>query len=223
MMKRKYSFMIVNILGVCIMIAGCAKLPEQEISVARTAYESARVAKAPVFAADQFKAAEALLITALADIKMQRNTKSVFAYNYDKPRKTLVDAAAGFEASKTTSIANEASIDQENRELFTMAKTSIRESQKIATILMKSKNREAVILKKKLDAISASLPANPGTLADSALIVSRDTMRSTLASAESVKTSLEQLFVVTLTSEIHKPIDKNDKVRGKIRGRKGRR
>jgi hypothetical protein len=204
------------------MIAGCAKLPEQELNAAITAYESALAANAPVFAADQFKVSEELLNTALADIKMQRNTKSIFARNYDKTRKTLIDAADWFKVSKTTSILNKASIVHENRELFKMIKTSIKESQKIAFLLMKNKNSEAGVLKKKLNSIAASLPANPDTPDDSALTVFRDTMRNTLASTDSVKHSLEQLVSVKRTSETHTSIDLNAKQRVKTRVKKSR-
>jgi hypothetical protein len=209
-MKRIYSVAIAETLCACILIAGCSKLPRQEITAAKAAIESAQAARAPVFAAEQFKAAQEALTTVLADIKAQ-DAKSVFARNYEKDQKLLAAAAAAFEASKAAGAANKAKIEQDTKELLAMAKASVAEAGKIVKPLMKKKNRDAAALKTKLDAVAAALPADPASITDDALLATRDAIKNTMASVDSVKTALAQLGTAKKTTPKMTPKKKGKK------------
>jgi hypothetical protein len=191
-MKRLYAAAMAGAVGACIMSAGCSKLPEREMSAAKAARESAQAAGAPVFAAEKFKAAQELETAALADIKAQ-NAKSVFARNYEKDQKQFAQAAAAFDSSKAAAAANKATIAREIKELWGKAKAAVEASEKIAKPLIKRKNKAAVALKAKLDGAAASLPADPEKIPDDSLVATRDAIKNSLASLESIKASFEQL------------------------------
>jgi hypothetical protein len=194
------------------MFTGCAKLPKQEISAAKAACESALVAQANVFATERFNAAQELMNTALADIKVQQNTKSVFARNYDKTQKTLVDAVAAFDSSKIAATAGKTAIREEAKALLDKVRVSAGESEKQALLLIKKRNQDAAALKTKLETATAVLLSDLGAVPDSALITARDSIKYTLAVVDSVKSSLEQLAMAKVgMMGGHKTISKVEK------------
>ncbi len=191
-MKRILSFGIAGAICACVLVAGCAKSPQQETIAANAAIAAAKTAKAPVFAAEQFKAAQDLITAAEAEMKTQ-NAKSPFARNYDKARKALIEATAAAQAATAAVAANKTKISEEAKALYDKAKAAIDESKKMVEELIKKKNKEAAALKTKLDAAATSLPADLAKVTDDALIITRDAIKEALASAESVKASIEQL------------------------------
>lgn len=191
-MKRILLFGIGSAVGACLLIAGCAKAPQKEITAANAAIESAKAAKAPDFAAEQFKIAQEMLTTALADIKAQ-NAKSAFSRNYEKARKMLIEATAAAEAAKAAVAANKAKMAEEMKALLDKAQTDVAAAKKMVGGLIKKKNKDAAALKTKLDAAAASLPADLSKVTDDAFVATRDAIKNAMASVESVKASIEQL------------------------------
>jgi len=190
-MKRILLTQFAGALCACVLIAGCAKVPQQETTAANAALESAKAAKANIFAAEQFNAAQAMVNSALADIKAQ-NAKPAFSRNYEKAKKMLVDATTTAEAAKTAVGANKAKVVEETKALLAKAQAAVAESKKIVEVLIKKKNKDAAALKTKLDAAAATLPADLGKVVDDALIATRDAIKNVIATAESVKASVEQ-------------------------------
>jgi hypothetical protein len=208
LMKRIHFFGIASVVWASVLLIGCAKAPQQEVITANKALESAKAAQAPIFAAEQFKAAQDMVNSALADIKAQ-NAKSSFSRNYDKAKKMLVEATAAAEAAKAAVASNKAKITEETKALLDKAKAAVDESKKAVEALIKKKNKEAVALKTKLEAAAASLPADLGKVADDALIATQDAIKNAMASVESVKASIGQL------STAKKDIKKVAKKKGK--------
>jgi hypothetical protein len=202
-MKRVFSFGIISAVCASVLIAGCAKAPQQESAAAKAAIESAKTANAPVFAAAQFNAAQEMVNAALADIKAQ-DAKSPFSRNYDKAKKMLVEATAAAEAAKAAVGANKAKIIEEAKALLEKAKAAVEESRKLIAALEKKKNKNVVELKTKLEAAAASLPADLAKVSDDALVATHDVIKNAVASVESVKASIEQLSSA-------KPVAKNKK------------
>jgi len=202
-MRRVLSFGIASAVCACVLIAGCAKAPQQEATTAKAAMESAKTAGAPVFATAQFNAAQEMVNSALADIKAQ-DAKSAFARNYDKAKKLLVEATAAAEAAKAAVAANKAKISEEAKVLLDKAKATIEESKKMIEALAKKKNKNAAAFKTKLEAAAAALPADLSKVSDDALVATRDAIKNAVVSIEAVKASIEQLTVA-------KPVAKNKK------------
>lgn len=190
-MKRVICAQFASAVFACVLIAGCAKAPQHEITVAKAALESAKTANAPVFAAEQFNAAQAMVNSALADIKAQ-NAKPPFSRNYDKAKKMLLNGTTTAEAAKNAVEANKAKMVEETKALLAKAQTAVAEAKKIVAVLIKKKNKDAAALKTKLEAAAAALPADLSKVADNDLIATQDAIKNAIATAESVKASVEQ-------------------------------
>jgi colicin import membrane protein len=191
-MKRTVLSQIAVAVCTCALIAGCAKAPLQETAAAQAALESAKAAKADIFSAEQYNAAQAMVTAALSDVKAQ-SAKSPFSRNYEKAKKMLVDAAKAAEAAKASVAANKAKVVEETKSLLDKAHTAVAESKKLVEGLIKKKNKDAAALKTKLETAAAALPADLGKVAEDALIATRDAINSVIATAESIKVSVEQL------------------------------
>jgi hypothetical protein len=174
------------------LIIGCARPPQQEITNVNNAIESAKAAKAPIFAEEQFRFAQAMVDSALADIRAQ-NSKSPFSHNYEKSKKMLLDATAAAEAAIAAVPANKAKIYNEAKALFDKTKATIDKSNKSLEELIKKKNKNAAFFKVRLDAVAASLPEDIAKVSDEALIMTRSTMGRTMKFVDSLKMSIEHL------------------------------
>jgi hypothetical protein len=174
------------------LMAGCAKAPQKEAMAAKAALESAKAANAPIFAAEQFNAAQKMLYSAFDDIKAQ-NKKSLFSRNYEQSTKMLVDATAAARAARAAVAANKAKIVEEATMLLVKAKAAVKESSEMVEVLIKKKNSDAADLKKKLEDAAASLPADIEQIEEEALVTTRDDIKNAIASIETVKMSIEKL------------------------------
>ena len=193
-MKRVTLAQLAGAVCACALIAGCAKAPQQETTAANAALQTAKAANAPVFAAEQFNAAQTMVNAALADIQAQ-SKKPVFSRSYEKAKKLLLDGARTAEAAKNAVASNKAKVIEEAKALLAKAQATAAESKKMVEVLIKKKNKEAATLKTNLEAAVATLPADISKVADDALIATRDAIKNAVASIESVKTSIEQLNV----------------------------
>ena len=76
-----------------VLIAGCAKAPEQELSTAKAILDSARTAEADKYVTAEFNAAQDSLNAAIAEIEKQ-NTGGALTRNYDKAKAMLASASS---------------------------------------------------------------------------------------------------------------------------------
>jgi hypothetical protein len=191
-MKRFFPFGIAIAVGTCSLIVGCAKPPQQELSNAQNAIEAAKAAKAPMFAEDQFKTAQALVDSGIADMRAQ-NTKSPFSQKYENSKKLLLQSAATSEAAIAAVATNKAKIFDEAKALFDKTKAMIDESNKWVEYPLQKKNKDAVILKMKLTAAAASLPEDISKVSDESLLMTRNALRMTMTAVEPLKAAVERL------------------------------
>jgi hypothetical protein len=191
-MKRILLVGIANAACACALLVGCAKAPQQEITNAQNAIESAKAAKAPIFSEEQFTTAQALVDSALADIRAQ-NSKSPFSHDYTKAKKMLLDATAAAEAAIAVVPANKARIFEEAKAVHDKIKATLDESNKLLEYPIQKNNKEAVALRMKLNAVAASLPEDMSKVSDEVLYMTRTTLGMTMKALESTKTSVKKL------------------------------
>jgi hypothetical protein len=92
-MKHLRLFSIVAVIGISLMMIGCAKEPAQEITAAKAAVDAAKAAQADKYLASDFMAIQAALTSALDDIQAQAK-KSPMSRSYDKAKASLVSITA---------------------------------------------------------------------------------------------------------------------------------
>ncbi len=210
--KKEFIMKRILLFGLaCTLFAGCARAPQQEITNAKNALEAATVAKAPIFAEEQFKAAQGLLDSALADIRAQ-NAKSPFSHDYTQAKKMLLEATADAEAAIAAVPAKKAKIFDEAKVLFDKIKAILDESNKLLEYPIQKNNKEAIVLRAKLNAVAASLPEDISKVSDEALYMTRTTLGKTMTAVESIKTSVARL---NPTKKIGQPAPKSEPKKGK--------
>ncbi len=85
-------------------VAGCAKIPDSELTATKNALEEARNTKAPDYVPDELKAVEDDLQKAREEIKAQETRFALFR-NYDKARELLGKAKAEAEKAKIDAVS----------------------------------------------------------------------------------------------------------------------
>jgi hypothetical protein len=215
MMKHFFIIGLAHAACACILFVGCAQAPQQEITNAKNAIEAATAAKAPIFAEEQFKAAQRLLDSALADIRAQ-NAKSPFSHNYTQATKMILEATADAEAALSAVPAKKAKIFDEAKALFDKIRVILDESNKLLEFPLQKNNKEAIVLKAKLNAVAASLPEDISKVSDETLYMTRTTLGMTLPVVAAMKTSVERLNPSKkIVSPAPKTAQKKDKKRGR--------
>jgi hypothetical protein len=86
-MKRKLLIITITLLS-SLMIVGCEKAPEQELSIAKAALDSARIAGAQKYLLVDFNAAQDSLNAATAEINKQKSG-SILTVTYSKAKELL--------------------------------------------------------------------------------------------------------------------------------------
>lgn len=102
----------ISVLAMVTLLLACAQRPEDEVEAARQALEEARTAEAPVYAPEEFEAAEENLREAEAEIAAQDDG---FALNrsYDRASELLAQArTAAEEAASAATIRKEETSSQ---------------------------------------------------------------------------------------------------------------
>jgi hypothetical protein len=94
----------VMVLGFLIVLVGCDKPPDSELTAAKNALEEARNAGAADYVAEEVKAVQDDLQKAQEEITAQE-TKISLARNYDKARELLGKAKAEAEKAKTDAVS----------------------------------------------------------------------------------------------------------------------
>ena len=214
-MKRVLISGIAKVACACSLMAGCARPPQQEISNAQNALESAKEAKAPIFADGQFKTAQALVDSALAEIRAQ-NMKSPFSHDYQNAKKMLLEAASTAEAAIAAVPKIRAKISEEAKTLLDKIKPMIIETDQLLEYPIQKKNKEAFLFRLKLNETAASLPEDISKVPDETLIMTRGVLGRTLMSVESVKKAVVKL---NPSKKIVKPAPKPEPKKGKKKRR----
>ncbi len=121
MLEMKRWDCAVIVLGFLVVLAGCAKPPDSELTAAKNALEEARNAGAADYVADVFKAADDQLQKAKEEITAQE-TRVALARNYDKTRELLAKAKAEADKAKIDAVSAKEKAKGE-------AETGLREAQ----------------------------------------------------------------------------------------------
>ena len=101
---QKYLVAVLSVVVLCLIAAGCAKPPTEEMEAAKTAVRAARDEGAPMYAAAEFEEAT----KALADAETRVATKK-----YDEARSFALQAKQKAEQAKESAVGNKAAAKAE--------------------------------------------------------------------------------------------------------------
>jgi hypothetical protein len=187
-MKKASFFQVLAVTLVAMLLFGCAKAPQQEITAAKASVEAAKTMKADVFAAEQYATATGYLDAAMAEVNAQ-NAKSPLSRKYDKAKKMLMETVAAADAAKNAITANKAKMIADAKTQLTAAQASAADVKKAIDAVSK-KNKDATALGEKLDAATVTLPKE---ITEDNVLAAQETIKSATAQIESIKAAFEQL------------------------------
>jgi hypothetical protein len=104
-----------------LLVVGCSKPPEQEITAATQAFDSAKMAEAPDYAPEAYRVASDSLNAAMA-LKKEADGKFVLFRSYSKSKAMFVRAQALANEASTKAAAEKEKVRLEVTDMLTQAK-----------------------------------------------------------------------------------------------------
>lgn len=163
-----------------VMLAGCAKPPDSELTAAKNAVEEARSAGAE-YVGEVFKGAEDALQKANEEIKAQEG-KFALARNYDKAKELLTKAKAEAEKAKTDAAAAKEKAKGEAEAAQKEAQTALNEAKASLAKAPKGKGTKA-----DLEVMEGDLRAAEQSLLEAQAALDKQDYLGAKSKAQSVK------------------------------------
>jgi len=139
-------------------LTACAKLPQEQVTAAQSAMDSANAAEASTYAADELSKAQASMDQANAEIKAQ---ESKFFKSYKKANEMLAQAKADADAAAAAAAAGKEQVKQEADAAMTAAQSALDAAEQAVAGAPKSKDRKADI-----EAMQSDVETLKGVLAE---------------------------------------------------------
>ena len=137
------SLSIVAVIAGTMAFSGCAKVPEQELSVAKVMLDSARMEQAEVYAPELFSAAQDSLSAAVAEIEKQnKNTK--VSRNFDAAEALLASSETLTKNARATTQAEKLNVKIEVDSIFERAAKMLEEAKSVLAVMSKGKGVQSV-------------------------------------------------------------------------------
>jgi len=191
-MKSKLSCMTI-IAGLALtLLVGCAKPPQQELDVAKAAYETARKAEADRYVTNEFTMAQDSLNVAITEIETQ-NSKSAFSRNYSRAKELLEFATTTFTSATQQVEVRKSQVQAEVQSLLTKATADITEAKQLIKIAPKGKEGKAALeaIQSELSITEASLQEVTILLDNGDYLTARDKVTATTEKILSLKEELK--------------------------------
>lgn len=175
-----------------VLAVGCAKAPEQMVTMSRSAIDSAQVAEAEKYAPEQFKAAKDSLQVAMAEIEKQ-NSKFALTRKYGKAEQQLQAAQSIAREAAVAAAANKAQMKAEAEEMLTQIQAAIAEAKTLIDQAPRGKEGAAAIesIKSDVTAVEMSLTEISAALGREDYVGARDMGRANLEKIQSVNEELK--------------------------------
>lgn len=173
-----------------LMLSACSEPPTLELTTAEGAMDSATVAEAALYAADELEEAERALEAAKAEISTQANT-GMFSRDYERSRQMLAEATANADAAATAARENRERMITEVETLLTETTAAIAETMIQLEEAPRGKDSEEDLaaLRADLEALQASVEtgrilAAAGNYVEAHRTLSDTSLRTAAISAE---------------------------------------
>src|SRR4030042_2537852 len=151
------------VLGLAIILSSCGKLPQAEIDAANAAVDSAKIAGADVYIADEFMAITDSLKSAMEKIEATKS-KSMFR-NYGEASKQLQEVKTLAVQAKENAIIKKNQVKEEVQNVLNEMSTLVTENKELIAKAPKGKEGKAALdeMKNELAVIETTI-TETGTL-----------------------------------------------------------
>jgi predicted small lipoprotein YifL len=189
-MKRKLVFVIASVMMLA-TLAGCGKLPQEQIDAAKAAIETARTAEADIYTPDEFRALQNEMNVIMANIEAE-NSKTF--KDFKEPTAQL-DAVV-IKASTVVENAElaKATVGTEVQALLDEVNNLIAENKTLVTQAPKGKEGAAVIaqIQNEMSVIEASVADAANLFQQGKYMAVRDKLKAAIENVTSINNELKE-------------------------------
>jgi hypothetical protein len=191
-MYRKMLRLTVCLAALAAISVGCAKAPEEMVTMARSVIDSVQVAEVEKYAPETYKAAKDSLSAAMSEIEKQ-NSKFALTRKYTRAKTQLEAASNLARESATQAVANKARIKAEAEDLMTQLQTAIAESETLLGQAPRGKEGAAALemIKTDIEAVKTSATEVSAAMAKEDYIGAREMARAALEKIQGINTELK--------------------------------
>jgi hypothetical protein len=207
-MKKNSVYLSIVSASFAVVMLGCAKVPEQELSAAKASLDSARVYEADKYMASDFAAAQDSLKAAITEIEKQKSSNQM-SRNYDKAKALLASATTLAQNARSKAADAKQKVQAEVDTLLITAAALISENKDLLAKAPKGKEGKAVLeaIGSEISAVESNIGEAKALKSSGDLIGARDKANAGIVKLESVK--------VEIAAAIEKPSPKAKPAEGK--------
>lgn len=189
-MSKRVS--IIAVLGMVLLIVGCASKPEAQIASAQKALEGAEQAEAVTYAPTELQKAQDTLAAAQAEIKVQEEA-FFLTRSYEKATTLLTQVVTEAEAAAQAAADNKEKVRQEAETLKGQLEVSIAEAEEMLAKAPKGKGTKADLeaLQGDLAGAKTAVEEASAAFAQGQYMSALDQLKNVATTVDGVKADIE--------------------------------
>jgi hypothetical protein len=191
-MSSKFFRFALCIAALAVISVGCAKAPEELVTMTRSVIDSVQVAEVEKYAPEQYKAAKDSLAAAMAEIEKQ-NAKFALTRKYDKAEVQLKTAGDLARTAAQEAVATKARFKAEAEDMMAQLTAAIAEAKTLIDQAPRGKEGRAALELIKSDVAALEMTATEvtGAMAKEDFIGAREMARAGLEKINAINTELK--------------------------------
>jgi hypothetical protein len=191
-MSGKFFRFAICIAALAVISVGCAKAPEELVTMTRSVIDSVQVAEVEKYAPEAYKAAKDSLAAAMAEIETQ-NAKFALTRKYNKAEVQLKTAADLARSAAEQAVANKARIKAEAEDMMAQMTAAIAEAKTLIDQAPRGKEGRAALELIKSDVAALEMTATEvsAAMAKEDFIGAREMARAALEKIQAINTELK--------------------------------
>ncbi len=179
-------------LGLAIILSSCGKMPQSDIDAANAAIDSAKIAGADVYIADEFMAITDSLQSAMEKVEAQ---KSKFMFrNYGEVAKQLQEVKMLAEQAKENAIIKKNQVKEEVQSALNEVTTLVAENKELIAKAPKGKEGKAALeeMKNELTVIETTVTETTTLFNNGDYMTAKEKITAAKEKAVSINTELKK-------------------------------
>jgi len=191
-MSSKMFRFAICIAALVALSVGCAKAPEELVTMTRSVIDSVQVAEVEKYAPEQYKAAKDSLAAAMAEIEKQ-NSKFALTRKYAKAETQLTAAGDLARTAGQQAVANKARIKAEAEDMMAQMTAAIAEAKTLIDQAPRGKEGRAALEMIKSDVAALEMTATEvsAAMAKEDFIGAREMARAGLEKIQAINMELK--------------------------------
>jgi len=191
-MSSKLFRYAICIAALAVISVGCAKAPEELVTMTRSVIDSVQVAEVEKYAPEQYKAAKDSLAVAMAEIEKQ-NAKFALTRKYNKAEVQLKAAGDLARSAAQQAVANKARIKAEAEDMMAQMMAALAEAKTLIDQAPRGKEGRAALelIKSDVTALEMTATEVSASMAKEDFIGAREMARAGLEKIQAINTELK--------------------------------